>query len=59
MNNFSNNTNVNQTTANPLNVSDRGLIQKQNEVMKMQDSILNEIERGVGRLHNQVNKKKL
>lgn len=41
------------TTINPLTTSDRSLIQRQQEVIKMQDSVLLDIEKGVDRLHGQ------
>jgi hypothetical protein len=44
----------NPDAINPLLVSDRALIQRQREVMKMQDDMLVDIEKGVGRLHEQV-----
>eukprot|EP00981_Chlorochromonas_danica_P013730 scaffold6806_cov177-Ochromonas_danica.AAC.2 len=40
------------TTINPL-ASDRSLIQRQQEVIKMQDAVLLDIEKGVDRLHGQ------
>lgn len=39
---------------NPLATSDRGLIQRQQEVMRQQDEVILDIERGVDRLHNTV-----
>ncbi len=44
----------NPDAINPLLTSDRALIQRQREVMQMQDSMLVDIEKGVDRLHNQV-----
>jgi len=40
---------------NPLNISDKGLILRQQQVMKEQDKVLLDIEKGVDRLHQQVN----
>ncbi len=47
------NQNAGETT-NPLTMSDRGLIQRQQEVMQQQDAMLGQIEKGVDRLHSQV-----
>jgi hypothetical protein len=41
-------------TVNPLALTDRGLVQRQMEVIAQQDAMLGQIEQGVGRLHNQV-----
>jgi hypothetical protein len=41
------------TVGNPM-ISDRGLVQRQQEVMKQQDLMMLDIEKGVGRLHEQV-----
>lgn len=41
-------------TTNPLTMSDRGLVQRQQEVMAQQDAVLGQIEKGVDRLHSQV-----
>ncbi|RYY81537.1 hypothetical protein EON63_15210 [archaeon] len=41
-------------TLNPLAASDKALIQRQHEVIKMQDEVLLDIEKGVDRLHGQV-----
>ena len=38
---------------NPMQTTDKGLIQRQQEVMKMQDDMLVDIGHGVDRLHNQ------
>lgn len=48
------NPNFGQETTNPLTLSDRGLIQRQQEVIQQQDQMLSQIERGVDRLHSQV-----
>lgn len=42
------------STINPLAASDKALIQRQHEVIKMQDNILKDIEEGVDRLHDKV-----
>ena len=42
------------STFNPMATSDKALLQRQREVMKMQDEMLGDIEKGVDRLHNQV-----
>lgn len=41
------------TTHNPLNVSDRGLALQQQQMIKEQDKIMLDIEKGVSRLHEQ------
>lgn len=48
------NSHNNPDSINPLLTSDRALIQRQREVMKMQDEMLVDIEKGVDRLHTQV-----
>lgn len=48
------NPNFGQETSNPLTLSDRGLVQRQQEVIQQQDQMLSQIERGVDRLHSQV-----
>ena len=45
---------VSEVAMNPLSqTSERGLVQRQQEVIKMQDDMLKDIEKGVGRLHDQ------
>ena len=45
---------VQQASSNNLSTfSDKGLIQRQQEIMKLQDAALKDIEKGVGRLHDQ------
>jgi hypothetical protein len=46
---------LHESTANNPLQNDRELIRRQEMVMKQQDLALNDIERGVGRLRNQVN----
>ena len=41
-------------TFNPMTTSDQGLVQRQKEVIKMQDNMLLDIEKGVDRLQIQV-----
>eukprot|EP01039_Chlorochromonas_danica_P008276 gene8276-9125_t len=41
------------STYNPVTTSDRALVQRQQEVIKLQDTVLLDIERGVDRLHQQ------
>jgi hypothetical protein len=53
------NSNVSASTAattvvNPMTTTDRGLIQRQREVMKMQDEMIFDIEKGVDKLHSTV-----
>lgn len=38
---------------NPINSSDRGLVQRQTEIIKLQDEMLEDIDEGVSRLHRQ------
>lgn len=42
---------ANTTVINPLTTTDRGLVQRQKEVMKMQDDMILDIEKGVDRIH--------
>lgn len=42
------------TEYNPMTMSDRALVQKQKDVIKLQDEMLLDIESGVGRLHEKV-----
>lgn len=37
-----------------MTMSDRALVQRQKDVIKMQDEMLLDIEKGVGRLHEKV-----
>lgn len=46
--------NGSSTVHNPLNTSDQGLVQRQKEVMKMQDDMILDIEKGVDKLHQTV-----
>lgn len=46
---------VETTAYNPVTMSDRALVQKQKDVIKLQDEMLLDIESGVGRLHEKVN----
>lgn len=39
---------------NPVSTTDRGLVQRQRDVMKLQDDMLMEIESGVDQLHGKV-----
>jgi hypothetical protein len=39
---------------NPLLTSDQALLQRQREILRLQDSALGDIEKGVDRLHTQV-----
>lgn len=39
---------------NPLNTSDRGLVQRQKDIIKLQDDMMLDISKGVDRLHDQV-----
>jgi hypothetical protein len=50
---FSSSTSANGTSTvhNPLMTSDQGLIQRQRQVLKLQDEALLDIEKGVDRLH--------
>lgn len=52
--NGGNGNNQPSTTFNPLATSDKALIQRQQEVIKMQDEIILDIEKGVDRLNVQV-----
>lgn len=45
------NSNQSRTEYNPMTMSDRALVQRQKDVIKMQDEMLVDIEKGVGRLH--------
>ena len=45
---------ISTATINPLVTTDKALIQRQQEVMKMQDNMIVDIERGVDRLHDKV-----
>jgi hypothetical protein len=42
------------TSFNPINTSDKGLMQRQQEVMGLQDEMLLDISKGVDRLYIQV-----
>lgn len=45
---------VSEVAMNPLSqTSEKGLVQRQQDVIKMQDDMLKDIEKGVGRLHEQ------
>ncbi len=44
----------NSATWNPMTMSDAALLQRQKDVIKMQDNMLLDIEKGVDRLHIQV-----
>lgn len=58
---FSSSTSANGTSTvhNPLTTSDHGLIQRQRQVLKLQDEALLDIEKGVDRLHQTVSKELL
>ena len=43
-----------EVSMNPINTSDRGLIQRQQDVIKLQDEMVLDISKGVDRLHDQV-----
>lgn len=43
-----------EVSMNPINTSDKGLIQRQQDVMKLQDEMVLDIAKGVDRLHDQV-----
>lgn len=43
------------TVHNPLTTSDQGLLQRQRQVLQMQDAAILDIEKGVDRLHQTVN----
>jgi len=40
-------------TMNPMNTSDKGLVQRQKDIIKLQDDIIEDISRGVDVLHHQ------
>ncbi len=45
---------IKEGTKNPLTVSDHGLVQRQQAIMKQQDLMMVDIESGVGRLQQKV-----
>jgi hypothetical protein len=47
------NDNLINSQYNPVATSDRALVQRQQEVIKLQDDMLLDVEKGVDRLHNQ------
>ncbi len=44
---------VGDDTMNPMSTSDRGLVQRQRDIIKLQDEIVDDISRGVDVLHHQ------
>ena len=45
---------VPSSTMNPLQLNDTGLLQRQKDVIKMQDDMVMDLGKGVDRMHHQV-----